>query len=76
VIAEEEYPWCDLRVDDHPDPVAELRRVFEVFKREEAPFLALMARRDDYTPGWDAVTKERDEIEESLNEQEAAVKEH
>jgi len=25
-------PWIDLRVDEHPDPVRELRRVYEVFK--------------------------------------------
>lgn len=25
-------PWIDLRVDEHPDPVTELRRIFEVFK--------------------------------------------
>jgi uncharacterized Ntn-hydrolase superfamily protein len=26
------WPWIDVRVDSHPDPVAELRRVFEEFK--------------------------------------------
>jgi len=25
-------PWIDLRVDEHLDPVAELRRIYEVFK--------------------------------------------
>jgi len=25
-------PWIDLRVDENPDPVAELRRIYEVFK--------------------------------------------
>lgn len=75
VVAQEEYPWCDLRVDDHPDPVAELRRVFEVYQREEAPFMAEMARRGDFTPSWDAVLKERDQIEESLNEEQPALKE-
>lgn len=25
-------PWIDLRVDEHPDPVAELRRIYEIFK--------------------------------------------
>ncbi|RVT81681.1 DUF1028 domain-containing protein [Rhodobacteraceae bacterium CCMM004] len=24
------YPWLDLRADDHPDPLAELRRLYEV----------------------------------------------
>jgi len=25
-------PWIDLRVDEHPDPVKELRRIYEIFK--------------------------------------------
>jgi len=25
-------PWIDLRVDEHPDPVTELRRIYEIFK--------------------------------------------
>lgn len=26
----EDYPWLDLRADDHPDPLAELRRLYDV----------------------------------------------
>ena len=26
------WPWIDVRVDSHPDPVADLRRIFEEFK--------------------------------------------
>ncbi len=26
----EPYPWLDLRVDDHPDPLVELRRLYDV----------------------------------------------
>lgn len=26
----EDYPWIDLRADDHPDPLAELRRLLDV----------------------------------------------
>jgi uncharacterized Ntn-hydrolase superfamily protein len=70
VVDREEYPWCDLRVDDDPDPVPELRRVFEIYKREEVPFLSMMARRGDYTPAWHAVMMVRDQIEESLRENE------
>jgi len=75
VVAEEEYPWCALRVDDHPDPVPELRRVFEVYKREEAPFLQMMARRDDPVPNWQTAIRLRDAIEESLREEQLAAKE-
>ena len=39
-------PLCDLRVDEHHDPVRELRRVLEVAKRELLPFMAAMPTRD------------------------------
>lgn len=70
VFGEQEYPWCDLRVDDHPDPVPELRRVFEVYKREEVPFLQAMARRDDFTPAWEQVLRVREQLEQTLEEEE------
>lgn len=38
-------PLCDLRVDEHHDPVRELRRVFEVAKRDLLPFMASMPNR-------------------------------
>jgi len=75
VVHTEEYPYCDLRVDDHPDPVQELRRVFELFQREEAPFMPLMPRREDYTPDWDALIRIREELEASLEEEAAIAKE-
>jgi len=71
VVAAEEYPYCDLRVDDHPDPVAELRRLFQVFQREEEPLLDMMPRRDDLMPQWDAVRRLRDDLEVSLEQEEA-----
>ncbi len=39
------YPHLDLRVDEHPEPVAELRRVHEVAKRELLPFVAALPTR-------------------------------
>jgi len=75
VVHAEEYPYCDLRVDDHAEPVPELRRVFGVFQREEAPFMPMMARREDYTPHWDAVIRIREELEASLEEEAAITKE-
>ncbi len=75
VVHTEEYPYCDLRVDDHPDPIPELRRVFEVFQREEVPFLPMMPRRDDYTPQWEAAIRMREITEASLEEEAAATRE-
>lgn len=39
VVDREEYPLWDLRVDEHPQPVAELRRVFEVARLDLLPFV-------------------------------------
>jgi uncharacterized Ntn-hydrolase superfamily protein len=47
VFAAEEYPLIDIRVDDHPDPVVELRRIFEVAKRQLLPFVEGMPTRRD-----------------------------
>ena len=45
VMHKEDYPYVDLRVDEHPDPVAELRRVFEVARHQYLPFVAGMPTR-------------------------------
>jgi uncharacterized Ntn-hydrolase superfamily protein len=75
VYAEEEYPLCDLRVDDHADPILELRRVYEVYKAEELPFLRVMPRRSDFTPYWDEVSRVHDEIKSALEAEAPATKE-
>lgn len=41
----EPYPYVDLRVDEHPDPVAELRRTYEVAQKELLPFVDTLPRR-------------------------------
>ena len=35
----EDYPLVDLRADEHSDPIAELRRIYEVAKRELFPLV-------------------------------------
>jgi uncharacterized Ntn-hydrolase superfamily protein len=39
VADHEEYPLWDLRVDEHPEPVAELRRIYEIAKLQLLPFV-------------------------------------
>jgi uncharacterized Ntn-hydrolase superfamily protein len=41
----EEYPWLDLRVDEHADPVAELRRVYMIARLQLLPFVQGMPTR-------------------------------
>ncbi len=50
----EEYPFLDLRVDEHAEPVDELRRVFEVARRQLLPFVKMMPTRQDPVGGHDA----------------------
>ena len=47
VVHREEYPLWDLRVDEHPQPVAELRRIFEIAKLQLLPFVLGLPRRDN-----------------------------
>ena len=42
----EAYPWLDLRVDEHPEPVAELRRVLGISMLQLRPFVNAMPTRD------------------------------
>ena len=39
VVDREEYPLWDLRVDEHSQPVSELRRVYEVARLDLLPFV-------------------------------------
>jgi uncharacterized Ntn-hydrolase superfamily protein len=47
LVRDEAYPYLDLRVDEHTDPVTELRRIFDLYVA--LPYL------DDLRPGrtWD-----------------------
>ena len=43
----EAFPYLSLRVDEHPYPVAELRRIFEVARHQLLPFIDGMPSRND-----------------------------
>jgi uncharacterized Ntn-hydrolase superfamily protein len=45
VYHKEEFPYLDLRVDEHRYPVGELRRVFEVARHQLLPFVDGMPSR-------------------------------
>jgi uncharacterized Ntn-hydrolase superfamily protein len=42
----ETYPALDLRVDEHPDPIPELRRILTIGRLQLAPFVAAMPKHD------------------------------
>jgi uncharacterized Ntn-hydrolase superfamily protein len=45
VVEGQPYPYIDLRVDDHPDPVAELRRIYEVARTEVVALVEALPTR-------------------------------
>ncbi len=47
----EAYAWVDLRVDEHPHPVAELGRIYEIARIQVLPFVAGMPRRGEPAGG-------------------------
>ena len=47
VDRETAYAYLDLRVDEHPDPVAELRRVFAVANEQLVPFIERLPTREN-----------------------------
>ena len=38
VYGSQSFPWVDLRVDEHPQPIVELRRILEIYKPRAAYF--------------------------------------
>ena len=46
IHAAEDYPSLDLRVDDHAEPIAELRRLYDASLERFQPFIACLAGRD------------------------------
>ncbi len=46
IVDREDYPSLDLRVDEHTAPIAELRRILTIARRQLVPFVAGMPRKD------------------------------
>ena len=47
IHGDEDYPSLDLRVDDHDEPLAELRRLYDKSLERFQPFVACLAGRHD-----------------------------
>jgi len=47
IHGDEDYPELDIRVDDHPEPIVELRRLVEVSLERFQPFVACLPGRHD-----------------------------
>lgn len=51
VFNKEAYPWLDIRVDEHRNPVPELRRIFEIAKHQLLTFTKGMPTRANVLGG-------------------------
>lgn len=47
VVHTELYPYIDLRVDEHDDPIVELKRVHEIAKEELFPFARMLPTKEN-----------------------------
>ena len=47
IVREEDYPWLDIRADDHGAPLEELRRLHAVAKERYLHFAELMPTRQN-----------------------------
>jgi len=65
VYTTEEYPALSIRVDDHSEPIAELRRLYEKAHERFVPFMRLAPSR---AQPWG--TFDRQQIENSIAEYE------
>lgn len=47
VFSTEEYALCDIRIDDHPSPMQELRRLYQVYQEKILPNVLTLPKRSD-----------------------------
>lgn len=52
-VDKEDYPYLDLRVDEHADPVAELARVYEVAETDLLPLVSMMPTKENPAGSFD-----------------------
>jgi uncharacterized Ntn-hydrolase superfamily protein len=68
IYAGEEYPWLDIRIDDHPEPLVELRRLFEEARRKYLVFGRFLPTRNDPSGVFDraVINAEVERVEKAL----------
>jgi uncharacterized Ntn-hydrolase superfamily protein len=47
IYRDQDYSWLDIRTDDHPDPLSELRRLYAVAKERYLPYTELQPTREN-----------------------------
>ncbi|MEM8731617.1 MAG: DUF1028 domain-containing protein [Pseudomonadota bacterium] len=62
----EDYPWLSLRADDHPDPLAEVRRLYDVAQERFLHLADHLPTRDNFSG-----TTDRGPIDAAIEAEEA-----
>lgn len=47
VFSGEEYPLCDIRIDDHDDPMSELTRLYRLYEKDILPTVLALPKRHE-----------------------------
>jgi uncharacterized Ntn-hydrolase superfamily protein len=73
----EDYPALSIRADDHPDPLAELRRLYRISQGRYAAFMQFLATRDNLSGVYDraVIEAEAQRREAALRDEASAGKE-
>lgn len=66
----QDYPWLDIRADDHADPLGELDRLLDVSRERFLHFAKLMATRGNFSGASD-----RNEVDAAILRREKEVQE-
>lgn len=69
----EDYPWLDLRADDHADPLGELRRLWDVAHERYLHFAENMPTRENPSGTTDRTELDRRIAEEERRRAEAGI---
>jgi uncharacterized Ntn-hydrolase superfamily protein len=67
IVRGEAYPWLDIRADDHPDPLAELRRLHAVAQERYLIMAETLPTADNFSG-----MRDRTEIDRKINAAEEA----
>ena len=67
MVTTEDFPDCSLRVDDHSEPLPEMRRLLGIWRRERAPYLGNSPSKANPSGVYDLDTIEANWVKQGLN---------
>lgn len=67
MVTTEDFPDVSLRVDDHPEPLVEMRRLLGIWRRERAPYLGNSPSKANPSGVFDIDVIEANWVKQGLN---------